>query len=78
MDIIPVTGFPLASVTVIDWICWVTRLPLASKKDINWYFMGPWLLDKWWLARRFINSSVFERSVKLKVVNGLPLGSTKH
>ena len=32
LDTIPVTGFPLASVTATDWTCWVTGLPLASTK----------------------------------------------
>ena len=31
LEVIPVTGFPLASVTATDWTCWVTGLPLASE-----------------------------------------------
>ena len=31
-DVLPVTGFPLASVTATDWTCWVTGLPLGSTK----------------------------------------------
>ncbi len=70
---IPVTGFPLASVTGADWTCWVTGLPLASNNKWNCICYLKFFL---FFECLMIKKIIIIRKVKCHIpVTGFPLAS---